>query len=70
MKLIEQVKTKIWINLTKYQIQAKEIVSWGNWMTWMTSNIDELSGIDENINQIRLTRMKFGDIVKIEQHNI
>jgi hypothetical protein len=44
------VKTKIWINLTKYQIQAKEIVSWGNWMTWMTSNIDELSGIDENIN--------------------
>ncbi len=32
--------------------------------------IDELSGIDENINQIRLTRMKFGDMVKIEQHNI
>jgi hypothetical protein len=28
MKLIEQVKTKNWIKLTKHQIQAKEIVSW------------------------------------------
>jgi hypothetical protein len=50
MKLIEQVKTKNWTKLTKHQIQAKEIVSWGKWMTWMTSNIDELNGIDENIN--------------------
>ncbi len=47
MKLIEQVKTKNWIKLTKHQIQAKEIVSWRK---WMTSNIDELNGIDENIN--------------------
>ncbi len=58
MKLIEQVKTKIWIKLTKHQIQAKEIVSWRKWMIWMTSNIDELNGIDENINQIKLTWMK------------